>query len=641
VRAASTPKLGTPKSEALTIPDSLRRLFLILTFVLLFAPARAAFADADDRGRIPSSTSLGLQPISAPSSAATPAPSESKSFQRTDGAYQAIPEVQGRVKTFHLVERPTPWTLKPGLTVMANTYNGVVPGPVILVHQGDSVAIDYRNENTMADTVHLHGIHGIPVSMDGVGGISQPLVQPGGHYTYRFVAKSPGTFIYHTHGSEAMLDSGLYGAIIVQPSKPPRRLAEDFLELISSWQIQSASENEFTLNGKEYPATRALDVHAGDLFKIRWINISGEEFHTMHTHGHDQQIVTRDASPVETRDIEDTVLIGPGQRADVLVHANAEPGTWLVHCHIADHIEDVRSMPSGLITAIHYIGTPNTLPAMYAEMARMSMAAPAHAPKPLSFSMTVLLGAIAGLTIFLGLPVARARWASPKTIALLNALAIGILLYLVIEIAANATIPITQAVTAWHSSSIAFPFALTSAFVGGLLIGLVGLGSLAAYFTRSFAQHAENPMVLAAIVAVGIGAHNFGEGLAIGASAASGATAVALALIIGFGLHNATEGFGVAAPLVGRVVPSWFQIGVAGLIAGGPTFLGTIIGYRFTSPVLTVFFLAIAVGALAFVIGELWSVLRRTGLSPLVTTTMTAGFLIAFATELFLDVNGG
>ncbi|HTA39671.1 MAG TPA: hypothetical protein VK760_11365, partial [Candidatus Acidoferrales bacterium] len=131
------------------------------------------------------------------------------------------------------------------------------------------------------------------------------------------------------------------------------------------------------------------------------------------------------------------------------------------------------------------------------------------------------------------------------------------------------------------------------------------------------------------------------EGLAIGASAASGATAVAAALIVGFALHNATEGFGVAAPLVGRVVPSWGQILLAGLIAGGPTFIGTIVGYQFYSPVLAVFFLATAAGALIFVIGELWSMLRKIGIGALVTTAMTVGFLVAFATELFLDTSGG
>ncbi len=437
-----------------------------------------------------------------------------------------------------------------------------------------------------------------------------------------------------------MLDSGLYGAIVVEPSTPrpvERGLAHDFLEVISSWQIQSAAENHFTLNGKEYPSTRALEVRRGDRIRIRWINISGEEFHTMHTHGHYQQVIARDAAPVDYRDIQDTVLIAPGQRVDVVVNANAKPGTWLIHCHVLDHIEDASGMPSGLITAIHYAGTPNTLAAMYRAMAPAAGAT----TRALSFGMTVLLGAIAGFTIFLGLPIARARRLSPYVIALLNALAIGILLYLVVEIAQNAIVPIGQALNAWHAHASGFPTVLVAVFIAGLLIGLVGLGSAATHFSRQAATHADNPVVLAAIIAIGIGAHNFGEGLAIGASAASGATAIALALIVGFGLHNATEGFGVAAPLVGRVVPSWAQIGLAGLIAGGPTFVGTIVGYTFYSPTLSVLFLAVAVGALVFVIGELWSVLRRTGLTASVTATMCAGFLIALATELFLDINGG
>jgi ZIP family zinc transporter len=610
-----------------------------VALLLLVATPAHARADADE---VPSSnsTSLGLQPIAGPIPVATPAPGESATFRRADGAYQAIPAATGRTRTFHLVERSAPWTLAPGLTVMANTYNGVVPGPVLEVRQGDTIVIDYTNDGATPDSIHLHGIHDIPVSMDGVGGISQPLVPTGGHFVYRFVADQPGTFIYHTHDDEAMLDSGLYGAIIVQPTHPrpvERGLAHDFLELLSSWQISSGAENHFTINGKEYPATRALEVRAGERFRIRWINISGEEFHTMHTHGHYQQIIARDAAPVDYRDVEDTVLVAPGQRVDVVVRADAKPGTWLVHCHVMDHIEDANGMPAGLITAIHYAGTPNTLLSMYRAM-KPAVGATSHA---LSFWTTVLLGAIAGFTIFLGLPIARARRFSPQTIALLNALAIGILLYLVVEIAQNAIVPISQGLNAWHAGAAAFPTLLCLVFVTGLAIGLVGLGSAATHLTRRAARHADNPIVLAAIIAIGIGAHNFGEGLAIGASAASGATAVALALIVGFGLHNATEGFGVAAPLVGRVVPSWAQIGLAGLIAGGPTFIGTIVGYSFYSPTLSVFFLAIAVGALVFVIGELWNVLRRTGLTASVTATMCAGFLIALATELFLDMNGG
>ncbi|MBD5656259.1 MAG: zinc permease, partial [Candidatus Eremiobacteraeota bacterium] len=112
-------------------------------------------------------------------------------------------------------------------------------------------------------------------------------------------------------------------------------------------------------------------------------------------------------------------------------------------------------------------------------------------------------------------------------------------------------------------------------------------------------------------------------------------------LIVGFALHNATEGFGVAAPLAGKVVPSWAQIGVAGLVAGGPTFLGTMLGYTFTSPTLSVFFLATAIGALVFVVGELWSVLKKTGVTIAATSMVTAGFAVAFVTETIIGLSGG
>jgi zinc transporter, ZIP family len=611
----------------------------LLCLLLAVACGGIALADADEAAS-PNSTSLGLQPLRGAIPIATPAPGESKVFRRPEGAYQAVPQTTGRVKTFHIVERSAPWTLKPGMTVMANTYNGVVPGPAVVVDQGDTVVIDYTNDGTTPDTIHLHGIHDIPVSMDGVPGLSQPLVPHGGHFIYRFVADQPGTFIYHTHDDEAMLDSGLYGAIIVEPSQPrpvEQHLAHDYLEVISSWQVQSASENEFTLNGKEYPLAPALETKSGERFRIRWINISGEEFHTMHTHGHYQQIIARDGVPVEDRQVEDTVLIGPGQRIDVVVDSNAQPGTWLLHCHVMDHIEDAQGMPDGLITAIHYAGTPNTLASMYSAM----MPAATSNQHALSFWTTVLLGAIAGFTIFFGLPIARAQRLSHQTVAVLNALAIGILLYLVVEIAQNAIAPIAQGIVAWHTAGAPFPATLVVVFILGLLAGLVGLGSAATHFSKTAAQHAHNPIVLAAVIAIGIGAHNFGEGLAIGASAAAGATAIAVSLIVGFALHNSTEGFGIAAPLVGRVVPSWGQIFLAGLIAGGPTFIGTIVGYQFYSPTLSVLFLAVAVGALIFVIGELWTVLRRAGLTALATASVSLGFLVALATELYLDVTGG
>ena len=618
------------------------RALLCAAALLLFVAPAAALADGDESPQGVSALAQGLQPLSGPIPAATPLPSESSVKPREDGAMQAMPDAAGTTKTFHLVERKAPWTLFPGLTVMARTYNGVVPGPVLQVNEGDRVVIDYRNASDSPDVLHLHGIRGTNVDQDGVPGISQALVRPGGSYRYEFTANQPGTFIYHTHGTEAMLQSGLYGAIIVLPKhpRPAERANRDYLQLISSWTIQSGVENHFTLNGKEYPATKPLEVRAGERVRIRWINISGEEWHTMHTHGHDQHVIARDARAVPFDDVQDTIALGPGQRADVIIEANAKPGTWLIHCHVGDHVEDAHAMPAGLITALHYTGTPNTFASMTDAM--MPMMTNGGQPKPLGMWRTLLLGAIAGLTIFLGVPIARARKLSQKTIAVLNAVAIGILVFLVVEISQNATRPLTAAFTIWHAGQGPLPVALTFVYAAGLLIGLVGLGGMSLEFMkRNIHGQADHPLALSTVIAIGIGAHNFGEGLAIGASAATGATALAIGLIVGFALHNATEGFGIAAPMAGKMVPSWTQIGIAGVIAGGPTFLGTLIGYLFNSPLLSVFFLTIAAGALIFVIGELWGVLRRSGITKTVTTALACGFFVALATEMIVDLSGG
>ncbi len=614
---------------------------LVFAWVLCADIARA---DTDETTQGVNPATVGMQPLAGPLPRTTPGPDESPLRRRADGTFAAVGVRSGRTMTFHLVERDAPWQLQPTLAVMAKTYNGVVPGPTLVVNQGDRVVIDYRNAQRVPDTMHLHGIHGIPPDMDGVAGISQPMVQPGESYRYVFTANDPGTFLYHSHDNEEMVNSGLYGALIVLPShpSPQERADRDYVEVLSSWTVQSLSENHFTINGKEYPFTTPITVRRGQHVRIRWINISGENMHTMHTHGHYQRIIARDAQPVTQPDLQDTVMLGPGQRVDVIVDANQTPGNWLVHCHVLDHTEDNMGMPDGLITTIHYEGTPNRLAAMNAAM-RTHLPSFGANTNALSFWWTVVLGAIAGLTIFLGLPIARMRNVSPQTIGALNAVAIGILVYLVVEIAGNATMPLARAAQAWHSGAPPGGFVwLALAYVGGLCLGLVGLGALASSLTKRAASEVHQPLLLAAIVAIGIGAHNFAEGLAIGASAAAGATAIAVGLIVGFGLHNTTEGFGIAAPLSGRYVPSWPQLLLAGIVAGGPTFLGTVVGYSFHSPVLSVLFLATAIGALVFVIGELWSVLRRgAGITVLVTSMLACGFVIALATELVLDVNGG
>ncbi|MEA2661696.1 MAG: zinc transporter, family [Chloroflexota bacterium] len=226
----------------------------------------------------------------------------------------------------------------------------------------------------------------------------------------------------------------------------------------------------------------------------------------------------------------------------------------------------------------------------------------------MSFAETVLLGSIAGLTIFLGLPLARVRVVAPRHLAFLNALAIGILFFLFFDIVEHAIEPVEEAIRAEPAD---LPLLL-----GVLIAGFgIGLLSLVYYMRRASSGAGFTSTKLAIAIAVGIGLHNFSEGLAIGSSAQRGDLALALTLVIGFGLHNVTEAFGIAAPLAGKR-PSWALLGLVGLIGGGPNFAGTIIGYTFSSPPVSVLFLSVAAGALVFVIGELFASGRKLS-SPL------------------------
>src|SRR5579859_897278 len=255
---------------------------------------------------------------------------------------------------------------------------------------------------------------------------------------------------------------------------------------------------------------------------------------------------------------------------------------------------------------------------------------------------TTALGALAGFTIYLGLPVARLGPRTKTLQNLLNAVAIGVLLFLVWDILSKAQEPIDEAlkgaVKSGHWSAFG---SLVFMLVLGLVLGLVGLVTFADAANRRSSPSMPRAYRLTLLVATGLGLHNFSEGLAIGQAASTGAVGFAIVLIVGFGLHNVTEGFAVAAPVAAAgEVPSWSFLGTAGLIGGGPTFLGTIIGYSVTSPEAFVLFLALAAGALFYVIGEMYAVGRRFQQPPVAAWGIIAGFLAAYATDLILTIGG-
>jgi len=263
----------------------------------------------------------------------------------------------------------------------------------------------------------------------------------------------------------------------------------------------------------------------------------------------------------------------------------------------------------------------------------------------MSLLATLLLGAIAGFTIFLGLPIARLKNPSPAWQAFLNALATGILVFLLWDILTKATEPIDSALQAAQGGQGTDLVLLLTLFTGGLGVGLLSLVYVERQFIRRATKAAEiseaTATQLALTIAVGIGLHNFSEGLAIGQASRSGAIGLAAILIIGFGLHNLTEGFGIAAPLtMSRQRPSWAFLALAGLVGGGPTFLGTVLGFGFQSEPVFVLFLALAAGSILYVIAELLHVGRTFNRRELAVWGIFLGFLAGYFTDLLLTWSG-
>lgn len=251
----------------------------------------------------------------------------------------------------------------------------------------------------------------------------------------------------------------------------------------------------------------------------------------------------------------------------------------------------------------------------------------------------LIIGLIAGGTIFIGLPLGRIRGLSNNVRSALSMLAAGILIYLLIEIlgdAAGQTSASIQAATA-GSGSADIAILLIILLIGGFFIGFI---SLVAIQQKWITQAAElGAKRLSWMIAVGIGLHNLSEGLAIGQSFAAGKAGLAIGLVIGFTLHNATEGFGIVGPAVreGRKVP-WKTILLLGLVGGGPTSVGTLLGSLWTSTALSVFVLAMAGGAILYVVKELFLGVRRETAQQFVMTALVLGFGIGWGTETITAV---
>ncbi len=283
----------------------------------------------------------------------------------------------------------------------------------------------------------------------------------------------------------------------------------------------------------------------------------------------------------------------------------------------------------------------------------------------MSEAKTLVLGFIAGVTILLGLPLGRMRAPRPALRQFLNAVAIGILVFLAWDVLAHAWEPIDGALADLHDhhGGLGPVFGYGTLFFAGLIVGLMSLVYYEAWLGRqkpdvpTSVGAMATPTAIAAptgiaawsdgrrlalLIAVGIGLHNFGEGLAIGGSAANGEIGLATILVIGFALHNATEGFGIVAPLAAEGDrPSWGFLLAMGAIGGGPTFIGTLVGHQFASDAVSVVFLTLAAGSILYVIVQLLGVAQRViARRDLLFWGLLVGLAAGFITDMVVTAGG-
>jgi FtsP/CotA-like multicopper oxidase with cupredoxin domain len=256
-------------------------------------------------------------------------------------------EMDGDVKVFRLVAEPVKREFAPGMVVNCWGYNGQTPGPTIEAVEGDRVRIFVTNKLPEPTTVHWHGVI-LPNGMDGVGGVTQPHIQPGETFVYEFTLKQHGTQMYHPHSDEmTQMAMGMQGFFIIHPKNPDRQIDRDFCIFLQEWFVEPGSAtpnpmimtdfNLFTFNSRVWPGTAPLVVRTGQRVRIRLANLSMDS-HPIHFHGHSAWQTATDGGPIPKSAWwpAATVNVPPGTTRDFEFVAD-NPGDWPFHCHKNHH----------------------------------------------------------------------------------------------------------------------------------------------------------------------------------------------------------------------------------------------------------------------------------------------------------------
>lgn len=237
-----------------------------------------------------------------------------------------------------------PLSLMPGVTTMAWTYDGLLPGPLIRARAGNRVIVHFTNNLPESTTIHWHGLR-IPAAMDGMPGPSQPPIAPGGTFDYDFVVPDASTFWYHPHvDSAAQVGNGLYGPLIVDDPDEPRALGDEVVLVLSDISLAEDGSlapadqggdiaslygregNLVLVNGQVLPTLRA---RPGRRQRWRIINAAKSRYFQLALPGHAFQRIGGDGGRLEAATDTDMPLLVPGERADLVVVPQGAPGTRL------------------------------------------------------------------------------------------------------------------------------------------------------------------------------------------------------------------------------------------------------------------------------------------------------------------------
>ena len=263
----------------------------------------------------------------------------------------ALPfKVVDGVKVFHLIAEEVPnHEFAPGLKAHCWGFNGRVHGPTIEAVEGDRLRIYVTNKLPEATSIHWHGIL-LPSGMDGVGGLSQKLIQPDETFKYEFTLRQHGTFMYHSHYDEmTQMAMGMMGMFIIHERNPKRRPDRDFAYMLSEWSVKPGTMrpdpsemvefNVLTLNARSFPGTAPMVAKKGDLVRIRIGNLSAMDHHPIHLHGYYFKLISTDGGdiPESAQWPETTVLVAVGSTRTVEFVAD-NPGDWAIHCHMTHHV---------------------------------------------------------------------------------------------------------------------------------------------------------------------------------------------------------------------------------------------------------------------------------------------------------------